>query len=286
MATEARISPLAELLRSALLNPGDLQLLASLRSSAGSVLDELERLDDDPFLDAVEASNPEWVATVYEALVGEQELPHGELIDALFEARCTEDREIGLAFDQALCVSLPAALKRWEGFELVENSSGDRARLLQEPSARASEHGENLVRFGMTPKTVLIATEAMAGLADRFSRRLRLSDRDPVWMVNRFEDEADQRHIDMKLMSNEVALAAELPQPNAAALARWCFEAARYKPRLFNGFRASCNGGELELTRRPPVQNLYDRWASEFAARPSAGVEPYCGFHRDMGRDI
>ena len=124
------------------------------------------------------------------------------------------------------------------------------------------EAAAELARFGVTPVTVVEASQGVANLARRFC------DKNGVKKFGTFIlDKAGRSDYSSKLVlprSNivhEVLLMCELPEATAARLVDWLTRVAEYAPTVFDGFDAELRGDELRLMRTDNnIKNLFLRW--------------------------
>ena len=159
-----------DLLKEVLLSVNSAEHLQLVRTHAEAILQELEHSEEDPLEGMLAEIDAGWMAQVYEALSHEDEFlgEDRELLERLFQAKQNEERDIGVAFEQALLINLPPDVLQWRGITPPRSVVPElqRAELLKSPSVEANGYAAKLlVPFGMTPLTVFEATEAIGGLA-------------------------------------------------------------------------------------------------------------------------
>jgi predicted transcriptional regulator len=257
----------ADMLGDALLSVNSAEHLQVVRTHAEAILQELEQSEEDPLEGRLAEVDAGWMARVYEALSHEDEFlgEDQELLERLFQAKQTEERDIGIAFEQALLVNLPDDVLRWKGITPLRTKvpALQEAELLKSPSVGDSVYvAEFLVPFGMTPLTVFRATEAIGGLAERLIRRGRLEPDRPIALSALNRDYAGLQQLDFSMTCSEVGLVTGLSEPNSTALTKWCIRAAQYKQTLFPWL--SSDPLDEEAVRMvwagESADNLYQRW--------------------------
>jgi hypothetical protein len=115
-----------------------------------------------------------------------------------------------------------------------------RALLLDQPDVRESEAARQMIKFGVTPLTILTATDAVSGLADRMISRGYLKPEVPLFLsVEDAEDLGmDHQRFEFIPACAEIERAAQCSASVASAVLRWCVGVAQYKPLLFNEFES------------------------------------------------
>jgi hypothetical protein len=257
-----------DLLREALLSADNPEFLQLIRTKAEDILRELEQSEQDPLEGRLEDVDPAWMAQVYEALSREEEFlgDDRKLIDRLFLARQNEEKEIGLAFEQALIINLPGDVLSWKGIDppRSEASAAQRSELCESPSVAASPYAkEYLVPFGMTPLTVFYATEAIGGLAERLIRKGGLKTGQPIALSALNGQHAGYQQLEFTMTRSEVGMTTGLPDSQSAALTKWCIRVAQFKQELFPWFSAEPLGEDAVGMRwaGETTENLFQRWA-------------------------
>jgi hypothetical protein len=259
--TEVVLGP-RELFKKTIFSPGSEELLSQLAQRAEEIMNSL---DDPEAMDISEEEmrslHPDWVARVYEALgtAGEEE----EALDISTEgyAHARAEREVGEAYEQSLIPGLPphlADLPRWLS-NLPEVDDNERRDLLDTPSAKGAESlAPDLARYGVTPLTVLDATNAVSRLLQRYLRTERLAD--PIILSHQGVN--DGAVLNAEHLADEVSLVAVCREPTARVLLDWSIEVAHIKFLLFDTFVAQTAGGEsLKLNYTGEKQpDLHKRW--------------------------
>ena len=217
------------------------------------------------------------MAQVYEALSHEDEVlgEDQQLLERLFQAKQTEEMDIGVAFEQALLINLPDDVLKWKGITPPRSEVPvlQRAELLKSPSVAGSVYAaEFLVPFGMTPLTVFRATDAIGGLAERLIRRGRLKTDRPIALSALNRDYAGHQQLNFDMTCSEVGLVKGLSEPNSTALTKWCVRAAQYKHALFPWLSSEPLGEEAVrmIWTGESAENLHQRWSGALALRASA----------------
>jgi len=238
-----------------------------VRAHSTGILLELERLEEDPFAGSLSEVDPGWLAAIYEALSHEDEFLGEDRarLERLFEAKQTEEQQIGAAFHQALLVNLPEDLRLWRRIEPSRAAVPEqqRAILLQSLSAQGSPYAaEHLVPFGMTPLTIFQATDAIGGLVERLVRKRRLDHKLPVALSPSGNDFTGLQRLDFPTTASEVGLVTGLAEPNSVALTNWCIQAAQCKPSLFPWVSSKPLGRDgVHMTWvGEAADNLFERW--------------------------
>lgn len=211
---------------------------------------------------------PHRLAQLYEALGSDEKLHPDDaaLLDSLFDASEQDERDIGEAFAGALMPTLHGDLRKFGDLVFLGAPPIDEQRyslLRSETSViYGGEAAAELARFGVTPVTVVEASQGVANLARRFC------DKNGVKKFGTFIlDKAGRSDYSSKLVlprSNivhEVLLMCELPEATAARLVDWLTRVAEYAPTVFDGFDAELRGDELQLMRTDNnIKNLFLRW--------------------------
>jgi RNA polymerase sigma factor (sigma-70 family) len=218
---------------------------------------------------------PDHLAQLYDAL-GSDEKPDPDdaaLLESLFEASAQDEREIGEAFAGALMPTLHGDLTKFSDRVFLGVPPIDEqqySRLRSETSvSHGGEAAAELARFGVTPVTVVEASQGVANLARRFC------DKNNVKKFGTFIlDKAGRSDYSSKLVLPradavyEVHLMCELPKATAARLFDWLTRVAEYAPAVFDGFDAELRGDELRLLRTDEsIKNLFVRWRARHLIR-------------------
>lgn len=273
---QPRTQSYVDLLKEALLSVNSAEYLQLVRTNAGAILLELEQSEEDPLEGRLADVDADWMARVYEALSHEEEFlgEDQELLNRLFQAKQTEEKDIGVAFEQALLINIPDDLLKWKGItpSRSEVPALQRAELLKSPSVGGSVYAaEFLIPFGMTPLTVFRATEAIGGLAERLIRKGRLKTDRPIALSALNREYAGHQQLDFAMTCSEVGLVTDLSESNSIAVTKWCIRAAQYKKALFPWLSSEPLSEEAVgmVWTGESTENLYRRWASPSAMRAS-----------------
>lgn len=260
--TDVALRP-RELFKKTILSPGNEALLNEIAQRAEEIMNSL---DDPEAMDMTEEEmrslHPEWIARVYEALApaGEEEEAL-EISDKLGYAHAGAEYEVGQAYEQSLIPGLPphlADLPRWLS-SLPEVDDNERRDLLETPSARGAESlSPDLARYGVTPLTVLDATNAVSRLLQRYLRTERLTE--PIILSHHGVNDGEV--LNAEHLADEVSQVAVCREPTARVLLDWSIEVAHIKFLLFDTFVAETAGGEsLRLIYNGEKQpDLHKRW--------------------------
>ena len=259
--TEVVVGP-RELFKRTIFSPGNEELLNQLAQRAEEIMNSLDGPEAmDISEEEMRSLHPQWVARVYEALGtgGEAEEPLDISTEGYAHAR--EEYEIGEAYELSLIPGLPphlADLPRWLS-NLPEVDRDEREDLLETPSARGAKRlSPDLARYGVTPLTVLDATNAVSRLLQRYLRTERLTD--PIILSHHGVNDGEV--LNAEHLADEVSQVAVCREPTARVLLDWSIEVAHIKYLLFDTFIAETAGGEsLKLTYTGKVQpDLHKRW--------------------------
>jgi hypothetical protein len=264
-----------DLFEEALLAEGDEDRLRAVRENAAQIFAELQSADEDRFEGKLQAIDSGWIAKVYAALAREDEyLRPGEIHDDLFEARQTEETDVGRAFEQVLIVNVPPEVLRWAPLLALSAVSAEyQSHLMAQSSVQESPYARDyLVRVGLTPMSVLWTTDAIGGLIARLIDKHQLDATVPIILSEKNEWAAGCQHLDFARVVREVCRMADLPELQGSTLARWCIRVSAYKPLLFRFLCAkplASDAVKLEWTGAD-TKNLYERWSQAAAARAGA----------------
>lgn len=273
MSPEEALSTRA-LLEKALRSKGDADLLQQIRARADEVLMALEESDSLGFSEETSAEvDPLWIGEVYEAISQgasqplEAAVEEPEGVEALFEALAEDEAAVGTAFQESLLAGLPENLRDL-GIclrEVPQVNPEEQEELLGSPAVRdGMPLSRSLVKYGVTPLTILYSTDAVAALLDRLMQDGILDANTPVVLGARREIRNNQnKSFDLaEMIVDEIGKVAECEPRTAAALFSWSIQAAIYKPYLFRGFIAEPSKGTVVLRHSTErYENLFQRWA-------------------------
>ncbi len=265
----------SQLLRDALLSPGNNDLLKMIHTRASEILATLDDSNSPGIEEAeIAAINPVWIAEVYEAIsegAGNALQPseeHPDVVAALVALGEKDESAVGSAFRETLIADLPPFLSNFdEWFGAVPRIAEDEMKdALNTPAVRSgAPESHKLVLYGITPMTVFYTTEAMSGFVERLMRKgVVNSDRifvrdSQLFAMNESGEELDltERVID------EVVRFADCPSQTAILLVKWLLQVASYKPYLFSGFRfeRKSNTQHSLVRTSETIENLYQRWS-------------------------
>lgn len=268
-----------ELLNRVLSSCGDEKLLAELRKHATDVLHALEYEEYEesvtpaPDFNQVDAA---WVGHVYEALAPTNKPSKEELesLGLLVEAQRTSERAVGQAFRDSLLPGLPDYLQDLALYLApCPKLSPDAFKLvLETPSVDAGAPAtQGPAHFGVTPLTILAATDAVADLTRRLVRREVLPRSSHMILLEPKKGALsglDEPLIRYEWLVQEIYEVAACPMPTAEALYRWLLDVGARRPSLFRGFRSEPTKRDA-LTLKPSSKpkelwnELYKIWGSE-----------------------
>jgi RNA polymerase sigma factor (sigma-70 family) len=250
--------------------------ISALRRDADRVLAFLEQ----PAAEALLARHaellvPEKVADIYRALAHDESFDPAEdaHLQAFLHASEEDEEHVGRAFALALIPSLPRDMMQFADSVFYECSPIDEAqyRLLSDEISvkTAVKNGGapalELARFGITPVTVLAASQGVANFARRICDAKDIRHGDLILQTReKIPAPSNLPSIQWGDSVREVELTAELDHDKAGKLYDWMTRAAERVPRFFDGFEAAPWGrDELRLRRTDVVEDdLFRRWRS------------------------
>lgn len=259
------------LLKEVLISPGTSHLLDEVRQRADEILAYLEHAEP---ADWGSGSNSEWLAEVYAAIGGEEELSprDKETLNSMVSATQAEESFIGYAFKEALIRDLPEEVpsleERLAGVPMVDKE--ELKELIDTPSVQAAlPQAEKLILYGVTPLTVFYATEAVGSLISRLARHkitpggaLILEEHDrgkpDLWLTT-----SRGSVLTHPIVRDEIAKMAECSAATAAVLLPWLVTVARFRPFVFRGLEAKPLDGAVALEAVSEVtEDLVLRWGA------------------------
>jgi RNA polymerase sigma factor (sigma-70 family) len=246
-----------------------------LRAKSAQIIAFMEDAAGEEFF-AKHASDfkPESIAQLYAALGSDAVLDQEDqaLLDSMLQASDAEEKDVGKAFWQVLLPSLPSKLRFFEEvvFRSAPRIDGPHYKaLLSEPSViSGGPAAAELARFGVTPVTVLTASQGIANLARRFCTAraipqmgtfsLQRSDRNTV------SGRTSEHVLPRETSVEEVQMTSGTQPRTAACLFDWLSDVAETVPLVFDGFEAGLVGHDLRLRwTASSVDDLYKRWSSQ-----------------------
>jgi RNA polymerase sigma factor (sigma-70 family) len=245
----------------------------ALRQHAALVLDFLEQPSGEEFFQKHGAHmSVERLSDIYAALGSQEALDDEEvrIRDALLQASEEEDSAIGNAFFEVLLPTLPDRLTNFAGHVFlgaptIEPEICQKILLTDLSVRRGGPMASDLVRFGITPVTILVGSQGVADLARRFCAAEKI-ERGQKLILDRGGTRGHSGFLPILARDSsirEVRLVTELPGPTAERLFNWLAAVSGYVSQLFNGFDAQMMGDQLWLQRTDlSVENLYERWFS------------------------
>lgn len=286
MTTE-QLAPL-ELFKRALLATGDGDAVESVRNRAKEIRAALDG-DADMEFSGKETQllekNPEWLATVYDAIGAGDDLSDNEKVveQALDDIRANDSREIGEAF-AALLQQLPGEFTLWKSRFTVGDVEPEMSAYLKKDASFDTASAEHLgmTAMGLTPVMFAAAVFALQSLLDRLLRQSE----EPVVSKEEGSDlpsllllsGARSLSIGSALVVAQVRTTPGLRPDAAEPLARWILSATAYRPLLVRGYHmtpsdesVACEPTQIqsELERG---RERYWRWASPETARERGSV--------------
>jgi hypothetical protein len=272
---------LLNLLKRAILSPGDKTLLQQVQQHADAIINALEEDEGEFSAEDIKRLelHPEWTAAVYRALAGLQEVSDEdhEIVEAIQQIRGSEDAEIGRVFAEAL-EALPEEFHQWDQwFDHVPLVPEDYQTHLSEQIIVISgmPYAAGLIQYGMTPGTFLEGSRGVELLANRLIRTALSPDLPypqqpelmPLYRWIRERDSDTLPSVDL-VLQEQSALQGERPvipygllvaqvrgTPNcpleaAEPLLHWMVEVAQLRPYFFAGYHATTIGPkEIRLTK-------------------------------------
>jgi hypothetical protein len=212
---------------------------------------------------------PDHIARVYDALGCDEKLDPEDtaMMDSLFEASDKDEGQIGKAFAEVLMPTLHGDLRKFDLIFLKVRpiDEAQYKHLCSQPSvicggAAAAE----LARFGLTPVTVVEASQGVANLARRFCVKNDVKKFGTFILDKKGRsDYSSGLFLPRSHSVHEVQLMCELPEATATRLFDWLTRVAEYVRGIFDGFDAELRGDELRLTRTDKnIDNLFERWST------------------------
>jgi hypothetical protein len=206
------------------------------------------------------------------SVLGPEEIADPEdaaIMDALLSASEEDEEQIGRAFSQVLISNLPQDMKRFyqgvlQGAPLLD--SPRREALISQTSVRfGGEAAVELTYYGLTPVTIVEATQGVANLGRRFC------DQRNIKQYQSFIFATGARAIDAfsskdvlarDIAVREVMWTCEIHEATASRLYDWLTRVAGgYAPGIFDGFHVQWMGDELWAKRTDKsVADLFTRW--------------------------
>ncbi len=253
------------LFKKAILSPNNHDLLKLIEERAAEVLASLDQPEElDISEDELKSLKPEWVASIYDALartIGPAETV--EPTEDLFYAHADAEFEIGEAYKLSLIPGLPEHLAdlagRWLSKRVKPVEKSEMEDLLRSPAAVGAEPlSRELAMYGVTPLTVLDATDAVARLLARCVHSERLKNE----IILSHHGVNEGKLLRAGDLADEISRVAVCRPVTAQVLLDWSIETAQMKPLLFNGFTAEPHRGEslVLLYNGQRQNNLHQRW--------------------------
>jgi RNA polymerase sigma factor (sigma-70 family) len=211
------------------------------------------------------AARPDWAAKVYEALAGSVEIDAEDQaeLEKLIEVKREDDISVGRMF-KCLVHDLGDYLKNWDawfnGVSLVNER--DRAYLVKQPDVvAAGAEADGLVRYGVTPLTLLYAMEGVRVAADALRRTETLTYADAVVItVDPKRAKLSVETLDPKVAIERIIAMAEVNGSVARALLNWLVAVAHEKAFLFDHYECVSESEDLRLRHIEKSLTLRERW--------------------------
>src|ERR1700730_11280986 len=240
-----------ELLVSAIKSEMREAALRNIQENKNPVFEFLESAQAEPFFAKYrDTFTPENLAQLYAALGCQEHVDPEDaaLIESFFEGSEQDEEKIGRAFSEVLIPNLPVELTRFRdrifhGAELVDPRQ--HAHVMSQPCVRAGgTAAAELALFGVTPVTIIEATQGVANLARRYCDQsgVKRYDRFIVDKVGKTEGYSMNAVLSRDHSVREVMLVCEIAEPTAARLFDWLTRVTEYAPSLFDGFEAELMG--------------------------------------------
>lgn len=267
-----------DIVKKLLSSPGNQELLRAVRERSAELLEAFQDIESLGIPEEeLEGLDPLWVADIYEAIASVEEEPppeEAETIRALLEASANDERSVGTAYKLSLMPGLPEHLQLLENHlaTLPMSDPEEIEELLETPAAQAAwPHSEGLARYGVTPLTILYATDAISSLLERLKNYEMLPRDEPVLLVANREISYDGEGATLtpEVLAKEIANIAECRDDVARVIFAWTLEVAQYKPALFAGLRAEpTEGGVRLIASADRHDNLFERWGVTVTQTP------------------
>jgi hypothetical protein len=210
----------------------------------------------------------ETLARLYTALGVDENFDSAdrELLNSFFQATADDEAQVGHAFSSVLMPNLPTRLTQFQeifrGAPMVDMPRY--RRLMSEKSVTfGGQHAGDLATFGITPVTVVEATQAVANLSRRFcdDRGIKRHGHFIMDRAERTKGYSSDVVLPRGSSVEEISLTCELPRPTGERLCDWLTGVAQYTPFLYDGFEAEPTADELWIRRTDEtLSDLYGRW--------------------------
>ena len=268
-----------DLLRRAIVSPGNQDLLREVGRKADEILDYLKEFDFPGELRKVAvAADPQWLAELYCALATPDEVSEEDLVTIaeLSDGSTEDEKSIGRAF-VTLMSDLPVHLQNLARYlhGLKEFKDDEFTDLQESPVVQAGRpFSDGMVLYGMTPLTIYYASEGISMLIDRLMRHHVLQPDlpviiDPTNQTDRLMNStavdysARTQRVGHQMIMLEIVSAAKCSEAAAPKLFDWLIAVARVKPYLFDGFKADpVNNNAVRITRELEFgRDVHKRWS-------------------------
>ena len=239
--------------------------LQTVQERAGEIQEFLDTPEAEALRPLFEEASQAQLDAFFGALLAETPAPgevadgppeaEAERIDAFLRAADDEATANATVFADSLLPTLSGDLRTFASYfqSLPEVDDDLQASLLLEPDVIAVGDGaEPLVRYGLTPTTLITATEAVSRLIVRAYRHGDISGDDDVTLRIRDEEiSVTPPALTEQMFVDEVGLTCECSEPTARLLLRWTVEAAGHHAHLFRRLEA------VPCSYPPPGVTLY-----------------------------
>jgi hypothetical protein len=245
--------------------------LKDIRQKSEVILKFLDDPSSDAFFQKHAAElDPIALADIYSALgsTAPADAEDSALLESPLTVSDQDERGIGIAFCDVLLPTLPYDLKRFGDRVFLGAPPVDRRRYERLKSETSVLHGGSaaaeLAQFGVTPVTIVEASQGLANLARRFCDQNNIRESGTFIMdkVGRDDGYSSKFVLPRNASVSEVQLMCELPEATSQRLFDWLTHVAEYAPAIFEGFETQLRGDELRVQRTDEVKGLFSRWST------------------------
>lgn len=280
--THKEVEEAGKLLQRAMRSPNDQSVLSLVGERAPSIIEFLESEHADEMMASeAEALDPVWLAEIYVVLAGDAVLAEEDkyVEESLFRALVEEEKDVGRAFEEVLCPSIVDSLNElklqpFRDAKFIDDAQFDWLRK-QVCVEAGGEYAKILAHFGITPMTIVEATEAVSNVVSRHCDKTGVTECRIVSTIDNdaTDNQAPRDGLDRKHVVTEIMLMTELDEATSGALFDFLNGIAAYVPSLFNKFTAESDGADLKLIHTGKViDDLFERWRGRLESNPTEGL--------------
>lgn len=221
-----------DILRRALLQPGDAAALAAVLNNREAILDAID--EEDCELDEWIDFEVEWLAVIARVLDGTAIRAESRLQSALAAMWIADEESIGRTFADYV-VSLPVPLRTFDGIAVLPRVDPEtRDSLMQTPSVAAAHWvGDLLADYGLTPMSFEYARQAIRRVIEC------------RWLE---EDRVEEEAPLLRAVVTEIMALAQCRREAAQFLLGWLMHASEFDAYVVRGLRIQKTGGGIEFT--------------------------------------